>query len=116
MPVDNSHITLYTHRNPYATPGTNTTMIGSACMGACTCTCTHTHMINMKSKSDDLHTKHERVILFYLQSLNQDPILPYLKSGGHQSCLEPGEKSTFNLAYYQVLQDVLNEERVLCRR
>ena len=26
MPSNNSHITLYTHRNPYSTPGTNTSM------------------------------------------------------------------------------------------
>ena len=31
MPLDNSHITLYTHGNPYSTLGTNTSVIGSAC-------------------------------------------------------------------------------------
>ena len=30
VPSNNSHITLYTHRNPYSTPGTNTSVIGSA--------------------------------------------------------------------------------------
>ena len=45
MPLDDSqsqsHITLYTDRNPYSTPGANTSMIGSAC--ACVHTHTHTH-------------------------------------------------------------------------
>ena len=40
MPFNNSYITLYTHRNPYSPPGTNTSMIGSA--RACTHTNTHT--------------------------------------------------------------------------
>ena len=41
MPLDKSHITLHIHRNPYSTPGTNTTMIGSA--GACVCAHTQQH-------------------------------------------------------------------------
>ena len=58
MPLNNSHIILYTYRNPYSTPGTNTIMIGSARprararahthtythMHTHTCTNTHTHM------------------------------------------------------------------------
>ena len=43
MPSDNSHITLYTHRNPYSTPETNTSMIGSACARARAHTHKHTH-------------------------------------------------------------------------
>ena len=41
MPSKNSYITLYTHRNPYSTPGTNTIMVGSAY--AHTHAYTHTH-------------------------------------------------------------------------
>ena len=43
MLLDNSHITLYIHRNPYSTPGTNTTLIGSVCARACVHTHAHTH-------------------------------------------------------------------------
>ena len=43
MPLNNSHITLYTHRNPYSTPGTNTSMIESARARAHTRMHTHTH-------------------------------------------------------------------------
>ena len=43
MPSNNSHITLYTHRNPYSTPGTKTSMIGSVLAPTHTHKHTHTH-------------------------------------------------------------------------
>ena len=43
MPLDNSHITLYTHRNRYSTPGTNASMVGSACTRVRAHAHKHTH-------------------------------------------------------------------------
>ena len=50
-PSNNSHITLYTQRNPYSTPGTNTSMIGSVH----TCTHTHTHMSTHTHTHEHIH-------------------------------------------------------------
>ena len=44
MLLGNSHITLYTHRKPYSTPGTNTIMIGSVHARKHTPTHTHTYI------------------------------------------------------------------------
>ena len=44
LPSNNSHIALYSHRNPYSTPGANTIMIRSA--HARTHALTHTHNNN----------------------------------------------------------------------
>ena len=45
MLLGNSHITLYTHRKPYSTPGTNTIMIGSVHARKHTPTHTHTYIL-----------------------------------------------------------------------
>ena len=58
MPSNNSHITLYTLRNPYSIPGTNTIMIGSAHADTHTHTlaCAHTHMDKHTHTHTHTHT------------------------------------------------------------
>ena len=55
MPSSNSHITLYTHRNPYSTPGTNISIVGSSRTHTDTDTDTDTHR-HTHTQSAHAHT------------------------------------------------------------
>ena len=59
-PSNNSHITLYTQRNPYSTPGTNTSM--STHMSTHTHTHEHIHMHTYAHTDTHTHTHNLRYI------------------------------------------------------